>query len=390
MVENAKKQAAKLKEMGADIIIALAHTGIGPQNPEPKFKNVAYALTKIPEIDVVVCGHEHNLFPTKDMTSPYYKLPNVDRNTYLMNGKNVIMAGDRGKAIGVVDLVLEVKGDNINIIDRKSELRMVTANNTDEDKKIAAMFGEWEDLLKEYSSDILGELEEGTLIQNYFGLLADSAAIQLLNDSKIHYALSKIKANEKKYIDYPIIAASTYESFGVKAIEDFVNISDKITESDLAALQNYNSYLYVYTITGAQLKEWLEWSASAYETINLDTKWKDSTMSSLMKETGLKSLIREEWLDDWSNFYIFDGISYEIDPSKKPRYDFSGNLVSSSRRVSKVYYQGKEVTDDMELLIATNKITKPTQANKGVEEQVVLKGFVRSQSVLSKYIKQLW
>lgn len=182
MVENAKKQAAKLKEMGADIIIALAHTGIGPQNPEPKFKNVAYALTKIPEIDVVVCGHEHNLFPTKDMTSPYYKLPNVDRNTYLMNGKNVIMAGDRGKAIGVVDLVLEVKGDNINIIDRKSELRMVTANNTDEDKKIAAMFGEWEDLLKEYSSDILGELEEGTLIQNYFGLLADSAAIQLLND----------------------------------------------------------------------------------------------------------------------------------------------------------------------------------------------------------------
>lgn len=389
MVENAKKQAAKLKEMGADIIIALAHTGIGPQNPEPKFKNVAYALTKIPEIDVVVCGHEHNLFPTKDMTSPYYKLPNVDRNTYLMNGKNVIMAGDRGKAIGVVDLVLEVKGDNINIIDRKSELRMVTANNTDEDKKIAAMFGEWEDLLKEYSSDILGELEEGTLIQNYFGLLADSAAIQLLNDSKIHYALSKIKANEKKYINYPIIAASTYESFGVKAIEDFVNISDKITESDLAALQNYNSYLYVYTITGAQLKEWLEWSASAYETINLDTKWKDSTMSSLMKETGLKSLIREEWLDDWSNFYIFDGISYEIDPSKKPRYDFSGNLVSSSRRVSKVYYQGKEVTDDMELLIATNKITKPTQANKGVEEQVVLKGFVRSQSVLSKYIKQL-
>ena len=154
-------------------------------------------------------------------------------------------------------------------------------------------------------------------------------------------------------------------------------------------MQNYNSYLYVYTITGAQLKEWLEWSASAYETINLDTKWKDSTMSSLMKETGLKSLIREEWLDDWSNFYIFDGISYEIDPSKKPRYDFSGNLVSSSRRVSKVYYQGKEVTDDMELLIATNKITKPTQANKGVEEQVVLKGFVRSQSVLSKYIKQL-
>ena len=69
MVENAKVQAAKLKEMGADIIIALSHTGIGPENPEPNFKNVAYALTKIPEIDAVIAGHEHNLYPTTDMSS---------------------------------------------------------------------------------------------------------------------------------------------------------------------------------------------------------------------------------------------------------------------------------------------------------------------------------
>ena len=126
MVENAKEQAAKLKEMGADVIIALSHTGIGPENPELNFKNVAYALTKIPEIDVVVCGHEHNLFPTNDMTSTYYKLPGVDKETYLMNGKNVVMAGDRGKAIGVVDLVLDVKEDSVSISDRQSRLRMVT------------------------------------------------------------------------------------------------------------------------------------------------------------------------------------------------------------------------------------------------------------------------
>ncbi|MDF2485519.1 MAG: hypothetical protein K0R46_1687, partial [Herbinix sp.] len=92
MVENAKVQAKKLKEMGADVIIALSHTGIGPEKPELNFKNVAYALTKIEEIDVVVSGHEHNLFPTTDKTSPYFQLPNVDKTTYLMNGKNVIMA----------------------------------------------------------------------------------------------------------------------------------------------------------------------------------------------------------------------------------------------------------------------------------------------------------
>lgn len=389
MVENARTQAAKLKEMGADIIIALSHTGIGPENPELNFKNVAYALTKVPDVDVVISGHEHNLFPTTDMTSAYYKLPGVDKNTYLMNGKNVIMAGDRGEAIGVVDLVLEVSNDSVRIANRKSSLRMVTANTTKEDKYIASMFGEWEEQLLHYASDVLAELEPGTVIQNYFGLLADNAAIQLLNDSKINYALNRIKANEEKYMDYPIIAASTYESFGVKSINDFINIQNKITESNLTTLQNYNSYLYVYTITGAQLREWLEWSASAYETVSRNTTWQDKTMTSLMEDTGLKSLIREEWLDDWSNFYVFDGISYQIDPSKDPRYDFSGNRISSNRRISKFYYQGNEVTDDMKLLIATNKITKPTSANKGVENQTVLKGYVRSQSVLGKYINQL-
>ena len=389
MVENARTQAEKLKEMGADIIIALSHTGIGPENPEPYFKNVAYALTKIPEIDAVIAGHEHDLYPTTDMSSTFYNLSGVDKNTYLMNGKNVVMAGDRGRAIGVIDLVLEVKGDSVNIVNRKSDLRMVNEKTTEEDSTIAEMFGGWEEELLDYATDILAQLEPGTSLQNYYGLLADNAAIQLLNDSKIHYALNRIKSTEKKYMDYPIIAASTYESFGVKSIYDFVDIKDKITEANLATLQNYNSYLYVYTITGAQLKEWLEWSASAYETIVVETPWQDSTMSSLMKETGLKSLIREEWLNDWSNFYVFDGISYQIDPSKYPRYDFSGNRISNNRRISNVYYQGKEVTDDMELLIATNKITRPTAANQGIENQSVLRGFIRSQAILANYIRQL-
>jgi len=389
IVENAKKQAEKLKEMGADIIIAVSHTGIGPENPELNFKNVAYALSKIDDIDVIVCGHEHNLFPTNDSTSSYYKLSGVDKSTYLMNGKNVVMAGSRGSAIAVVDLVLEVKGNSVNIADRKSELRMVTEKNTKEDSTIASMYGEWEEKLLDYSKEVLGKLEPGALIHNYFGLLADNTAIQLLNDAKINYALKQIKADKKEYIDYPIVAASTYESFGAESADDFVSISDEITEANLASLQNYNSYIYVYTITGKQLKEWLEWSASAYETIGKNTRWSDSTMSSLMEQTGLKSLIREEWLNDWSHFYVFDGISYEIDPSKEPRYNFSGNIISDNRRVSNVRYQGREVTDDMELLIATNKITKPTVANKGVDGQVVLKGFVRSQSILGDYVKQL-
>ncbi|HKL79869.1 MAG TPA: metallophosphoesterase, partial [Mobilitalea sp.] len=389
MVANAQTQATKLKEMGADIIIALSHTGIGPESPELNFKNVAYALTKIPEIDVVVCGHEHNLFPTQDMTSPYYKLPNVDKETYLMNGKNVVMAGNRGNAIGVVNLKLEVSEDFLEITDRKSEVRMVAAKNTVEDKELSALYGDWEESLSLYSTDIIGTLDQEDVIQNFYGLLGDNTAIQLLNNSKIHYAMNYINTTGNTYKDYPVIAASTYASYGVNSPNDFINIKNQITESNLTTIQPYNSYIYLYTINGIQLREWLEWSASAYETIQGTNAWTDTNMSELMKDQDLKSLIAEEWLDDWSNFYIFDGIDYVINPSVKPRYDISGNKISSSNRIKSITYNGEAVKDNAVFVIATDKITKPMDANKGIEKQVVLNGFIRSQTVLGKYIKQV-
>ena len=388
MVVNAKEKALKLKEMGADVIIALSHTGIGPEEPDLNFKNVAYALTQIPEIDVVVCGHEHNIFPTTDMTSAYYKLPGVDKRTYLINGKNVIMAGDRGRSIGVVDLTLAVTGeDTLEIVERKSDIRFV--KNTPEEKSIADLFGKWEERFTKLSTNVLGTLEEGVVIHNYYGLLADNTAIQLLNDSKINYALRYLGTDGRDYKDYPVIAASTYESFGVDSIDDYIQIKDSITESDLAQIQSYNNYLYLYQITGKQIREWLEWSASAYETISHKNDWEDAIMSLLIKENGLPSLIREEWLNDPSNFYVFDGIDYEIDPSVDPRYDLSGNKISNNRRIKSITHKGQEVTDDMVFILATDKITKPSGANKGVEKQEVLKGFNRSQVHLATYIKQL-
>ena len=164
MVENARTQAEKFREMGADILFC-------PYRNRTEnlslFKNVAYALTKIPEIDAVIAGHEHDLYPTTDMSSTFYNLSGVDKNTYLMNGKNVVMAGDRGRAIGVIDLVLEVKGDSVNIVNRKSDLRMVNEKTTEEDSTIAEMFGGWEEELLDYATDILAQLEPGTSLQNY-------------------------------------------------------------------------------------------------------------------------------------------------------------------------------------------------------------------------------
>ena len=389
MVESATKQVDKLKELGADIIVAIAHTGMGPEDPEPNFKNQGYVLTKIPGIDVVVGGHEHKIYPTDDMTSPYYNLPGVSKRDYLVNGKNLMMAGDRGQAVGIADLTLQVQDGELSIIDRKTEIRKIDGNGTEENQEIASLYGDWEEELLKYTEEIIGQLDDGVVIQNYFGLLGDNTAIQLLNDSKIYYGLTYAHLEGREYRKLPIVAASSYEAYGGKSIYDYVNIHDEISESDLAAMQSYNNYLHIYKITGAQLKEWLEWSASAYEPVYLYKEWTNKTMKNVINEHNIKSLIAEEWLDDWRNFFIFDGIDYVINPSIAPRYDFSGNRITSNERVTSITYNGEEITEDMELLLVTNKITNPMAANQGIEKQSVKRGFVRGQSILRDYIYQV-
>lgn len=389
IVANVKTQSVKLKEMGADIVVVLAHSGFGPQHPELNFKNVSYALTKIDEVDVILCGHEHNEFPTTDKSSPYLSLPGVDKETFLVNGMNIVMASNRGQSIGVVDLVVDLSDDEVEIVNRNSSLRHVRDYKTTEHEVMSSLYGVWENEFLKYSNEIIGKVDANETMHNYFGLFQDTSVIQLLNDAKRSHALRYINTEAKKYKDYPVISVSSYYSYGSNSYLDFVNIKEEFTESDLATVQPYNNYLYLYTITGAQLKEWLEWSASAFESLVGTTKWNDESMNSIMKTTNLRSLIKEEWLKDWSSFYIFDGIDYYINPTMQPRYDLSGNKISNQSRVRNITYNGVEVTDDMEFILASNKITVPTGANKGVENQNIYKAFFRSQAVLSEYIQQI-
>ena len=389
IVANVTAQAAKLKEEGADIVVVLSHSGFGPENPEENYKNVSYALTKIEDVDVILCGHEHNTFPEENATTSYYDLPGVDKETGLVNGKLIIMANNRARSIGIADLTFTIEEDgSVTLTGQRSEVRKVSSSDP-ENELIAGLYGDWEADLKAYCEDIIAEVNEKDTIQNYFGLLEDTAAIQLINDAKKSYAMNYIHTTKQEYEDLPIIAVSAYKSYGADGAEDYVEISGQITEAGLGSLQSYNTYVNIYKITGRQLKEWLEWPASAYEEINGEGSWTSEEMLALMDSTGLKPLIKQEWMEVWSNFFIFDGIDYTINPSISARYDLAGNRINTSYRVSDVKYNGEPVTDDMEFIIVTDRISKPKDATSWADDQIVYGGYNRSQTVIADYVKLL-
>jgi 2',3'-cyclic-nucleotide 2'-phosphodiesterase/3'-nucleotidase len=125
IVETAKEYVPIVKEKGADIIIALAHTGISSEPYQPDTENAVYYLTQIPEIDVILAGHSHSVFPGPVFQS----LPNTNLETGLINEKPVVMAAAFGSRLGIIDLKLSHRAGKWQIVAKKSYTKSITDEN---------------------------------------------------------------------------------------------------------------------------------------------------------------------------------------------------------------------------------------------------------------------
>ncbi len=386
IISNVTKETHSLKAQGADVVVVLAHSGVGEQNPVYMDENVGYALTKIDGVDAVLCGHKHANF-CADGTTKYDSYPGVDTKTGLVNGKNLIMVANSGYGIGVVDLSFSEENGTKEITKRKSEIRKVT-KQTAADVNIQNFMGTWNNTFIADSSQILCELSADTRLENYFGAIEDNGAIQLMNNIGISYGLLYQNTDGEAYKDLPVVAASHHMKYGSGGGEDYVDISGNFTHSDLYQLMNYRVQLWLYAVSGSQLKEWIEWSASAYETAGknvLDgagtaTDGAISATQSAMRmmfeydgEEPMQPLMQKEWETDLSHFYVFDGIEYHIDTTVEPRYNYNGVKINETNRVDSLTYNGQELKDTDQVLLVVNRLkenTKPDQFTTADVERV--------------------
>lgn len=361
IVESTQEQATALKTAGADLIVVLAHSGVGTEAPSSGFSNVGYALTKIPEVDVVLCGHAHQYFPSnRTASAKYYELSGIDKETGLANGKNLIMVADKGAAIGIADLTVSRGVDSsLQIVDRTSIIREATADvAVDEDINNNYM-GTWKNTFVATYSNILGEISNPSSYNNYFAALEDNSLMQLINDAKMNRALKIINTSKTDYANFPVIAASTYIKSGSDDDKEFVSFSDYFLESYLSNVQIYRTGIFLYQISGKQLKEWMEWSASAYQTTSTGTT---VSSSAIYDEEGdySQTLLQSDWNSNFSNFYVFDGVEYVIDTTVGPRYDIAGNKISDNQRITSITRNGVAISDTDQFIIATNKLDTTT------------------------------
>ena len=296
--EEARTQVEKLKAKGVDAIIAVTHMGIENENniPDTGMRDV---INAVDGIDVVIAGHMHKDVPSETI-----------KNTLITEPHRY------GTVVSEVDLTFDIN-DKKEVKLVKKESKTFPVKELDADKKIAEIYKPYHEKLRELNNVVIGQTENEMVPQETkFGVstafLKDTGLSSFINDVEQHYSGADVV------------------TFSFDHQKARMNKGD-IKKKDIIFNYRYaGGDVTVYELTGKQLKEYMEWSANYFDTIQPgDTEYRYNA---------------ERKKSKYVTYDIFGGVNYKID-LRNPQ---------GSKIVDLTLADGKPVTDDMKLKVGMN------------------------------------
>ena len=333
-VQAVEKLIPEMQKDGADVIVVLSHSGLGDTTHTVGEEDISYLLTKVEGVDAIISGHAHGVFPGSVDAS----LTNVDIEKGTMNGVPIVMPGKYGSHLGVIDLTLEQKGEEWEVVTGKGEVRAIAKDSSDVDQGLAAAVKEAHEGTIEYVRQPVGKTSAD--IHSYFSQVLDDPSIQIVTNAQTIYVENKIKGTE--FANLPVLSAGAPFKAGTRSDSDYYTYVPKgeLAIKNVADLYLYDNTLAILKVTGADVKEWLEMSAGQFNQIKAN-----STGEQLLINTDFRSY----------NYDVIDGVTYEIDVTKPAKYDANGNIVNEgSSRIVNLQYKGQPIDLKQEFIVATN------------------------------------
>ncbi|TGV16152.1 bifunctional 2',3'-cyclic-nucleotide 2'-phosphodiesterase/3'-nucleotidase [Mesorhizobium sp. M8A.F.Ca.ET.173.01.1.1] len=340
IVEAAKAWVPQMKEEGADIVIALSHSGIDVKQGD-MMENASFFVAGVEGIDAVFTGHQHLVFPGK---KDFQGLEGVETQKGTLQGKPAVMGGFWGSHMGLIDLMLERDGSKWKVVSATSEARPIfeRVDNKNkptvaDDKRIIAALEQDHQATLAYVRRPVGKTSAP--LYSYFALVADDPSVQIVNQAQSWYLKDILKSTQWK--DVPMLsAAAPFKAGGRNGADYYTDVPvGDVAIKNVADLYLYPNTVRAVEITGAQVKEWLEMSAGIFKKI----------------EAGKadQPLIDTEFPS--YNFDVIDGVTYKIDLSQPPKYDAKGAVANAgSNRIIDLKFDGKPIDPAAKFVVATN------------------------------------
>ncbi|OOE91601.1 2',3'-cyclic-nucleotide 2'-phosphodiesterase [Salinivibrio sp. AR640] len=340
--QTAEKLVPEMKAKGADVVVAIPHSGISQAPYKAMAEDSVYYLTDVDGIDAIAFGHSHAVFPGEDFAN----IPGADIDKGTINGVASVMAGRWGSHVGVIDLALEQVDGQWQVTDSQAQARPIfdQANNkalVEADEALLKAVESDHKATQDFVNQPIGQAND--VMYSYLALLQDDPTVQIVNLAQQDYVERMIQG-DPDLADLPVLsAAAPFKAGGRK--NDPSNFTEveagQLTFRNAADLYLYPNTLVALKVSGAELTQWLECSAGQFNQIDPNTEQPQS----LVNWDGFRTY----------NFDVIDGVEYQIDITKPARYDGDCNEVNSdASRIINLTYQGEPVDPEQTFLIATN------------------------------------
>ncbi|GHE40420.1 multifunctional 2',3'-cyclic-nucleotide 2'-phosphodiesterase/5'-nucleotidase/3'-nucleotidase [Streptomyces longispororuber] len=244
--EQAAKWVPRLRSMGADVVVVSAHSGssgtssYGDQLPYVE-NAAALVAERVPGIDAILVGHAHTEIPE-------YVVEN--RAT----GKKVVLSEPLkwGQRLTLFDFgVVWSKGRwRVESVGAK----VLNSNTVAEDRRITRLLGDEHRKVVAYVNQVIGTSKAA--MSTAEGPYKDVPIIDLINHVQAETVRAALAGGA--YASLPVVSQASCFSRSARIPEG------EVTLRDAAGLYPFENTLEARLMTGAQLKEYLEFSARYY------------------------------------------------------------------------------------------------------------------------------
>ncbi|ELI0634603.1 2',3'-cyclic-nucleotide 2'-phosphodiesterase [Vibrio harveyi] len=378
ITETAKKLVPQMKKEGADVIVAIPHSGISTDPYKLGAENSVYYLTEVEGIDAIAFGHSHAVFPGKD----FAKLQGVDNAKGTINGVTAVMPGRWGSHVGVMDLMLKEKDGKWQVVEGQSEARPIfdKANKkslAEVDKGIVDALVDDHKGTREFVNQPIGKAND--VMYSFLALVQDDPTIQIVNLAQKDY-VERFIQGDPDLADIPVLSAAAPFKVGGRKDDPngFTEVeSGQLTFRNAADLYLYPNTLVAMKVKGKEVHEWLECSAGQFNQIDVNS-------------TKPQSLLNWDNFRTY-NFDVIDGVNYQIDLTQPPKYDASCNVINpDSQRIVNLTYNGKPVDPKQDFIIATNNYRAYSATFPGTgPDFIAFDSPDENRSVVAAYISRI-
>ncbi|MEV0524620.1 5'-nucleotidase C-terminal domain-containing protein [Streptomyces sp. NPDC050439] len=310
--EQAAKWVPKLRSMGADVVIVSAHSGSSGTSSYgdqlPHIENAAGLVAEqVPGIDAILVGHAHTEIPE-------YFVQNKE------TGKQVVLSEPLkwGQRLTLFDFDLVWAKGRWTV--EKVGAQVLNSNTAKEDRKITRLLADEHKKVVAYVNQVIGTSTQA--MSTAEGPYKDVAIIDLISHVQAETVKEALKGGQ--YAALPVLSQASCFSrtAGIPAGE--------VTIKDAAGLYPFENTLEARLITGAQLKEYLEYSARYY------------VQTAAGAPVDPAKLTNAGNTPDY-NYDALYGVTYEIDIAKP-----------AGSRIAKLSFEGKELDPKAEFVLAVN------------------------------------